>query len=205
MKRPHRKLNVLRELGLLSLPLLALAGFAWYAERRPVERDVASLLIGEWKVKNSRESWMTQQNMMGADGKEMELTSFALFRSNGTYEAMASRDALSNSATHIVWKGRYAVAGNTVKIDNLRRFYRPHRRDEGLDKPVVFKPCTDIGCSGEWDAYDYEQHLAKEGTSFTIVRANWKAQYFVTEPIVRAGDSPLVSKQASWIKHTDSP
>ena len=74
-----------RKILLMSLLTLALAGFAWHS-MRSAEPDITPLLIGEWKVQSSRENWMAQQVNAPRYSKPTDLTSYVLFKSDGTYE-----------------------------------------------------------------------------------------------------------------------
>ena len=147
MEAPHTPTKPLVSLALLCLPVLAFAGFALYAERRPAQPDVATLLIGEWKVQNSREPWMQSLNFYN---KATDLTSYVLFKPDGTYESMSWDSAFSKAPMRAVEKGSYRVSGQTVTLHNFKQFARPHHRDEGLDVDATSTPCSDsINCAGE--------------------------------------------------------
>ena len=200
MKCLHLRSKMRRELLLVSLPILALVGFAWHS-MQPAAPDITSHLIGEWKLQSSRENWMAQQANAPYYSKPTDLTSYVLFKSDGTYESMSWKDAMSNSSLRSVEKGNYQVSGSRITLRDFKQFSRPNRRDEGLDRDATSTPCTDsIGCAGEWEAHNGYIQMAKEGVSFKIVRTNWLKNYFVTEPIVDPNDYGLRSRQTSWIK-----
>ncbi len=205
MKLLNLKSKKRRKVLLISLPMLALAGFGWYL-MQPVEPDITPRLIGEWKVQSSREDWMAQQVNALYYSKQTDLTSYFLFKSDGTYEWMSWKDAIANSSSRSVEKGKYQISGQQITLRDFKRFSRPNRRDEGLDVDATSIPCTDsIGCASEWEAHNGYIQLAKEGVSFEIVRTNWSKNTFVAEPMFDPKAGLLRSQQQSWIKESNTP
>ena len=204
MKRPTLKSKMRRELLLVSLSTLALIGFAWYSVQC-AEADITPRLIGEWKVQSSREDWMARQDLSYPYSKPTDLTSYYLFKSDGTYEWMIWKNAMLKSSSRTVEKGKYQISGSQITLRDFKQFSRPNRRDEGLDVDATSTPCSNsIGCASEWEAHDAYIQMAKEGVSFQIVRANWDENYFVTHPIIEQDDGSMQSQQASWIKEPEA-
>lgn len=186
----------------VGLIIIMLAGLAWYSVQRSANRadaKITAMLIGKWKVQSSREPWMKQEQWE-IYSNTTDLTSFYLFKPDGTYELMTWDAAFSPSLSRRLEKGNYKISGQTLKFRDFKMFWRPHRRDEGKDVEDTSKPCDSLSCAVDWEVYNGYIQMAKEGVSFKIVRANWTKNYFVTEPIVASNDFGLRSKQASWTK-----
>ena len=195
MKKPNVRSRMSRELLLVSLPTLALAGFAWHS-MQPVGPDITLHLLGKWKIKPARESWMKR-----VDWEENYVVD-VVFKPDGTYEQVTDGSVMPGARASYfwVWKGRYWVNGGMINmLPTATRFSRPHRANEGLD--VLFVPCSDsIGCATDWEMFNSDKDAMNKAELLQPMQADWKKGIFVSEFVTEVGGTAPRTIRRNWVK-----